>query len=92
MTQHPFDGSLGEVQVKSVGDGPATTGSTTIWIPRLGDLFEHHARDLSLKRRGESKSWYRTAALHAIADACQRYPDAPAEEAAARMLLETRRA
>jgi hypothetical protein len=91
VTQHPFDGSLGEVQVKSLGDGPAATGSTTIWIPRLGDLFEYHARELSLKRRGESKAWYRMAVLRAIADACGRYPDAPAEEAAARMLLEQRR-
>ena len=37
--------------------GAATMGSMTIRIPRLGDLFDHQARELSLERRGESKSW-----------------------------------
>lgn len=91
VSQHPFTSEMSEVRVKSLGDGPSTTGSTTVWVPRLGDLAELHARELRLAERGRPAAWYRAAVLRAIADACERYPDATAEEAAARLFAERRR-
>ncbi len=90
ITQHPFTAEMSGVRVKSLGEGPATTGSSTVWIPRLGDLFELQARRLRLEQPAHATAWYRASALRAIADACERYPEATAEEAAARLLLERR--
>ena len=91
VSQHPFTSEMSEVRIKSLGDGPSTTGSTTVWVPRLGDLAELHARELRRTDRGRPAAWYRAAVLRAIADACERYPDATAEEAAARLFAERRR-
>jgi hypothetical protein len=88
VTQHPFTSQISEVRVKSLGDGPVTTGSATVWIPRLGDLAEVHARHLRLAHPGRPAAWYRATVLRSIADACERYPEATAEEAAARLLVE----
>lgn len=90
VTQHPFTSELSELRVKSLGDGPTTTGSMTVWVPRLGDLAELHARDLRRAEPGRSPAWYRATVLRLIAEACQRYPESTAEEAAARLLLERR--
>lgn len=88
VTQHPFTAEMSGVRIKSLGDGPAATGSSTVWIPRLGDLFDLHARRLRLQDPAHPTAWYRATVLRAIADACERYPEATAEEAAARLLVE----
>ncbi len=88
VTQHPFTAETSGVRIKSLGEGPATTGSSTVWVPRLGDLFEVQARRLRLDDPAHPTAWYRATVLRAIADACERYPEATAEEAAARLLLE----
>lgn len=88
ITQHPFTAEMSGVRIKSLGEGPATTGSSTVWIPRLGDLFDLQARRLRLEHPARGTAWCRASALRAIADACERYPEATAEEAAARLLLE----
>lgn len=88
VTQHPFTSQISEVRVKSLGDGPVATGSSTVWIPRLGDLAELHARHLQRADPGRPAASYRAIVLRAIADACERYPEATAEEAAARLLVE----
>ena len=91
VNQHPFTSELSEVKVKSLGDGPSVTGASTVWIPRLGDLAELQARRLRLADPGKSPATYRAVVLREIAEACERYPDATAEEAAARLLLERSR-
>ena len=88
VTQHPFTAEMSGMRIKSLGEGPATTGSSTVWIPRLGDLFDLQARQLRLQHPARPTAWYRASVLRAIADACERYPEATAEEAAARLLLE----